>query len=101
MFTKEEIASIDKTYFEIIRADGIAIELRSRNTSHFWRIRSEYDYATKKYHCVVEHRHKRIYPYHYQWMAIKLSSAMNKIMKHDRFYMAGRDPNVYRKRHRN
>ena len=95
MFTKEEIASIDKEYFEIIQANGIAIELMSRNTGHFWRVRSEYDYAAKKYHCVIEHRHKRIYPYHYQWEAINLSSAMNKIRRHDRFQLTGRDQNIY------
>ena len=95
MFTKNEINSIDKSYFEVIIADGVAVELRSRNTGHYWRIRSEYDYADKRYHCVVEHRHRRWEPYHMQCTAIRLESAINKIKKHDRFQMAGRDQSIY------
>lgn len=94
MFTVQDLSEIDTTYFEIIRATGIAAEVRSRNTGHYWRIRSEFDYTGKKYICIVEHRHKTIYPYHYQCRAISLRSAVNIIKRHDRFQMAGRDTNV-------
>ena len=98
MFTVQDLSEIDTTYFEIIRATGIAAEVRSRNTGHYWRIRSEYDYSGKRYHCVVEHRHRRWEPYHMQCTAIRLGSAINKIKKHDRFQMAGRDQSIYNKK---
>ncbi len=96
MFTRKEIESVDQSYFEVIIADGVAVELRSRNTGHYWRIRSEYDYSIMKYHCLVEHRHKRIYPYHIQCFTKDLRGAIIKIKKHDRFQMAGRDRKAYK-----
>lgn len=100
MFTAEDISRIDRTYFEVIRADARSVELKSKNTGHYWRVISEYDFAKHRYLCMIEHRHKSRYPYHKQtYGALTLSSAIRRIMLHDKFQLAGRDKDIYKKKH--
>ena len=38
MITNSDISGIDRCYFEVLEATSFFIDLRSRNTGHFWHL---------------------------------------------------------------
>lgn len=36
MFTENQLAQLDRKYFNVILADGLDVTIQSRNTGHWW-----------------------------------------------------------------
>ena len=87
MFTKQQIESLDKEYFNILSAFAHIIVLQSRNTGHFWSITGTgYGDEVK-----IQHKHNKSSPWHDQAFYIKcrhnLEGAIKAIKKHDMYIL--------------
>ena len=90
MFTKEEIASIDKEYFYILSSNAFQITMQSRNTKHEWHIlcRENILHGRTISSCVISHRHNRQSGFHIHGQAASLADAIEMIKKHDSYMMS-------------
>lgn len=88
MFTKKEIESLDRHYFNIRFAGGYCVVLQSKNTKHIWSIHHEE--IGKIRHCIIYHKHNDSDSYHIQGNARNMECAITKIMDHDDFQLKGR-----------
>lgn len=62
MFSEEELRSLDRRYFEVLRADEVDIILISKNTRHIWLIHNAgYPYEGSS---IIFHAHSPALPYH-------------------------------------
>ncbi len=82
MFSVEELAALDRSYFSVIRADAYDVTIVSKNTGHVWHIHNPEPGA-----CVIFHRHGMSRPYHRHGKARSLRQG-----GHDEFQMNGRKP---------
>ena len=88
MISTKEIASIDKSYFNVLQASSFAIYLQSKNTKHFWGLLVE-EYPSFR-HFKVYHKHKESDQYHQHRDCGNIKAAIKEIMNHDRIQMNGR-----------
>ena len=88
MFSAEELNTLDRKYFEVLRADEVDIALISRNTRHIWLIHNAgYPYEGSS---VIFHAHSPALPYHQHGRANTLRQALRGIKRHDKWQMNGR-----------
>ena len=88
MFDKESLQSIDRNYFEVIRADEVDVTMISKNTRHIWLIHNA-GYPQEG-SCVVFHAHSPAQPYHQHGRANTLRQAVKSIKGHDKWQLQGR-----------
>lgn len=88
MFTNNDIAGIDRSYFEVLSSSPFALTLRSKPTSHEWHLvmKSVNDGRS----CEVYHRHKQSHSWHPQWGSKHFPEVLDAIKEHDRFQLGGR-----------
>ena len=89
MFTKSELASIDREYFTVLSANAYQVTLQSKNTLHEWHIVAREDRVHGKLirTCIINHRHNRRVGFHPHGSASTLADAMNKIKEHDTLHL--------------
>jgi hypothetical protein len=85
MFTKKEIQSLDRHYFDVRFAGCHCVVLQSKNTKHIWSIHHEEIGKIK--HCIIYHKHNYSAPYHIQGNARNMGCAISKIKDHDDFQL--------------
>lgn len=90
MFQPEELAAIDKKYFNIIVADEYDVTLISKNTHHVWYIHNVE--LPDRDSCIIFHKHHVSNPYHQHGKSGTLRRAIKSIKEHDDFQMNGRVP---------
>ena len=78
MFTKTELASIDKSYFNIFHAGCYGVTLQSKNTGHSWYITSE-DYGSFTTHTIWHSHHAPNTPMHRHGRGRSLSDCVRQI----------------------
>ena len=62
MFSTEELAALDRSYFSVICADAYDVTIMSKNTGHVWYIHNpEYP---EPGNCIIFHKHRASHPYH-------------------------------------
>lgn len=86
MFTKTDVASIEKSYFNTIFAGCFVIVLQSKNTNHFWVLQSGSEYSSVN----ILHKHNKKDIYHQHGRAKNLTIAIKDIKKHDVFQLNNR-----------
>ena len=88
MYTQEELAAIDRSYFAVIVADEYDVTLMSLNTRHMWQLHNVElpDGAVT----VVFHKHHASDPYHAHSKSRSLNRAIRDIKSHDQFQLNGR-----------
>ena len=93
MFSRNDIASIDRTYFSVLGSSPFTITLRSNNTQHEWhlmvqqvRVEARVINSIKIYH-----RHDRTVGFHEHGHARTLPEAIKMIRDHDVFQLNGRN----------
>lgn len=88
MYTQQELAAIDRSYFAVIVADEYDVTLMSLNTRHMWQLHNvelpDGDVT------VVFHKHKASHPYHLHGRTNTLHQAVRGIRRHDKWQMNGR-----------
>ena len=90
MFSTEELAALDRSYFSVICADAYDVTIMSKNTGHVWYIHNpEYP---EPGNCIIFHKHRASHPYHRHGRAGSLRQAVRSIQEHDAFQMNGRKP---------
>jgi hypothetical protein len=84
MFTQPEKRLINLSYFTLIRSNDIFIELRSKNTGHYWIIKKSI--SQTKYPILLYHKHstKDVY-YHLHNRFLRVKATLDEIYKHDDF----------------
>ena len=63
MYTQQELAAIDRSYFAVIVADEYDVTLMSLNTRHMWQLHNVE--LPDGEVTVVFHKHKASHPYHF------------------------------------
>ncbi len=88
MYTQQELAAIDRSYFAVIVADEYDVTLMSLNTRHMWQLHNVElpDGAVT----VVFHKHHVSDPYHTHSRSRSLGRAIRDIRSHDQFQLNGR-----------
>ena len=86
MFTREDLSSIDTSYFKLINTGCFVIVLQSRNTKHYWALQSGSEYTS----CEILHKHGAEGSYHIHGRAKNLADAIGQIRRHDQFQLQGR-----------
>ena len=88
MYTQQELAAIDRSYFAVIVADEYDVTLMSLNTRHMWQLHNVElpDGAVT----VVFHKHHASDPYHAHSKSRSLNRAIRDIKSHDQFQLNGR-----------
>ncbi len=90
MFTENQLAQLDRKYFNVILADGLDVTIQFKNTGHWWYL-----------HCtgceggnavIMFHRHSGKHPYHQHGRARSLRQAVKSIQGHVAYQMNGRGP---------
>lgn len=87
MFSAEDLDALDRTYFEVIRADEVDVTLISKNTRHIWLIHNA-GYPNEG-SSIIFHAHSPALPYHQHGRANTLRQAIKGIKKHDKWQMNG------------
>lgn len=88
MFSRQDIDSIDRTYFDVLYSTNFALTLRSKCTGHQWHLIAREGSGWTS--CEVYHRHSEADPWHRQWGGKRLNAAIIAIKDHDRFQLGGR-----------
>jgi hypothetical protein len=105
MFSKEELAIFNIPYFEIVsdiedRAADTLIEIKSKNTGHYWRLHKKKNIPKGKRTVVIYHKHNITDEYHRHYEAYRIIQAICSIMEHDTYVMSGSKPTISdKKRH--
>ncbi len=88
MFSKEELESIDREYFQVINGTSFHIIIKSKNTSHIWDIESQCIIPGKR-SLVIHHKHKEEQPFHIQlnFHPKTVEEAQDLIKHHDTWQM--------------
>lgn len=95
MFSTEELAALDRSYFSVIRADAYDVTIMSKNTGHVWYIHNpEYPEPGD---CIIFHKHQTSHPYHRHGKSRTLRGAVQGIKRHDEFQLNGRMPVNHKK----
>lgn len=85
MFTRRDIASLDKEYFDVLGSSPFVITLRSKNTGHEWHLVYAEGSGWKSYR--IYHRHERRSPWHEHQGRPTLQDAIDWLMDHDRYQL--------------
>ena len=85
MITNPDIRGIDKCYFEVLDATSFFIDLRSRNTGHFWHLL--YTEANGHITFRISHKHHAHNDFHPQASAPSVSEACAYIKRHDAYHL--------------
>ena len=85
MFQKQEYACLDPKYFHIIVKGKRDITIQSKNTGHYWYLRSTG--ATGNLAVLIYHKHRCSHPYHRHGQSSSLEKAVRSIVQHDRFQL--------------
>jgi len=82
VFNAVELRLIDNDYFDIVRADPY-IEVKSRNTLHYWIIKKVR--TIKGGHIILHHKHPKQRYYHKHDKVRTVEEAVNLILRHDQY----------------
>lgn len=93
MFSVDQLACLDAEYFNIVCADGLDVTIQSKNTGHYWYLRSTG--RTGENACIIFHKHRGSHPYHQHGRARSMHQAVKSIQGHDRWQMGGRKAIMY------
>ena len=85
MITNSDISSIDRCYFEVLEATSFFIDLRSKNTGHFWHLL--YTVANGHITFRISHKHHAHNAFHPQASAPSVSEACAYIKRHDAYHL--------------
>ena len=88
MFRTENLAKIDRDYFNVIVMNDMDVTVQSKNTGHYWYLHCA-GYPTEEA-LVIFHKHRYSHPYHQHGRANTLRQAVKSIQRHDKFQMNGR-----------
>lgn len=83
-FTPSQLRNLNRNYFIVYEASPFLIILKSKSTSHFWRIFPD------KNHYSLLHSHQGDCNYHFQCNCKSLEVAIKKIRQHDRYQLTYR-----------
>lgn len=86
MFTQRQLNTIDRNYFIVFEASPYQVIIKSKNTRHFWKIRSEDD----KQKIIIYHSHQGDCNYHFHYSVGSLEKAIHEIKNHDIFQIKHR-----------
>ena len=84
MFSAHELNNIDRRYFNIEKISPGYIILQSKNTFHYWYLKSNSQSVT------ILHSHFGPCNFHEHGKAPTLHSALSQIQKHDKYQMEHR-----------
>ena len=90
MYTQQELAAIDRSYFAVIVADEYDVTLMSLNTRHMWQLHNVE--LPDRDVTVLFHKHHASDPYHLQGKRKTMSRAIRDIKNHDEYQLNGRKP---------
>ena len=85
MFDEENLAHLDRKYFNIILADNQDVTIQSRNTGHYWYLHCA-GYPTEEA-LVIFHKHRFKDRYHQHGRARTLRQAVKSIKGHDKYQL--------------
>lgn len=85
MFSTEELAALDCSYFSVICADAYDVTIISKNTGHVWSVHSP-----ETGNCIIFHKHRASDQYHTHGCSDTLGRAIRSIKSHDQFQLNGR-----------
>jgi hypothetical protein len=89
MFTQPEKRLINLSYFSLIRSNDNFIEVRSKNTGHYWIIKKsiyQFKYPISLYH---KHRTNDVY-YHLHKRFFSVKASLDEIYEHDDYVLGHR-----------
>ena len=90
MYTQQELAAIDRSYFAVIVADEYDVTLMSLNTRHMWQLHNVE--LPDGEVTVLFHKHHASDSYHLQGRRSSMSRAIRDIKNHDKYQLNGRKP---------
>ena len=90
MYTQQELAAIDRSYFAVIVADEYDVTLMSLNTRHMWQLHNVE--LPDGEVTVLFHKHHVSDQYHLQGRRRTMKRAIRDIKNHDEFQLNGRKP---------
>ena len=90
MYTQQELAAIDRSYFAVIVADEYDVTLMSLNTRHMWQLHNVE--LPDGEVTVLFHKHHVSDQYHLQGRRRTMRRAIGDIKNHDEFQLNGRKP---------
>ncbi len=90
MYTQQELAAIDRSYFAVIVADEYDVTLMSLNTRHMWQLHNVE--LPDGEVTVLFHKHHVSDQYHLQGRRRTMRRAIRDIKNHDEFQLNGRKP---------
>lgn len=85
MITKNDLAAIDTYYFDVIGVKEYSIELRSKNTGHYWYLLERVYNGQRSF--LIHHKHSVTKQYHPQKSRQFIYSCCDYIKDHDAFHL--------------
>lgn len=86
MFNFQELSLSQSTYFSDFNYKNGVIEIRSRNTGHWWQIlRKDMPRATM---IMIRHRYPGVKKYHIQCHVHTFTKAIKMIIEHDKYILS-------------
>jgi len=85
MFNANDYSAIDRTYFFVFQEAAYCIIIKSKSTSHFWKL-----VPSTKNNIEIYHSHQGNGNYHLQCIADGLNESYGIIMAHDRYQLSKR-----------
>lgn len=99
MYSSKDFLLVDHNYFEIILLTNNHIQLKSKNTGHYWDIECQNPFYNV---CslVVHHKHKINQEFHIQKQAHPrtILDAQRLIKEHDMWHLNGRKSQILNSR---
>lgn len=92
MISSKQLNSIDRRYFNVLEANSGFVILQSKNTQHFWYIKTTDNQSEK---VSILHSHFGNNSYHHHDSANNLQSAIKKIKSHDAYQIKHRKPEYH------
>lgn len=90
MFSAEELAALDRSYFSVLCADAYDVTIVSKNTGHVWQLHNVELLGGEI--TVVFHKHHVSNQFHTHSRSRTLGKAIRDIKSHDQFQLNGRRP---------
>lgn len=86
MFNSQELSLVQIRYFSDFTYQNGVIEMRSKNTGHWWQIiRKDMPRASM---VIVQHRYPGIKKYHKQCHVHTFEKAIRMIIEHDKYILS-------------
>lgn len=94
MFSSKELDLFNIPYFEVVsdiedRAADTLIEIKSKNTGHYWRLHKKKNISKGKRTVVIYHKHDVNDDYHRHYETYRILQAICSIIEHDTYVMHG------------